>query len=234
MATLATSTRVNVLFSSLAAIADQGHRAALDAFLGRHAPARLVEEVLDDDELLRRAAYASYEHANGFDKLVLGSAPEGPAIKLDVWWPELPRGLEDVHNHRSSFSSHLLVGQLSMEHWEFRKTGIPMDHLHITIAGGRTDRLEHLGRRRVERLFEMRAAAGSTYSLHHDQLHRVVADPARAAATLVFQDRPAKPGSEVLRRLDAAKPDRRYNPPFEPAAMTTKLERLRSLLQEPA
>jgi hypothetical protein len=234
MATQATSILTEVLLSSLAAIADQGHRPALDAFLERHTPARLVHEVLDDDELLRRAAYASYEHANGFDKLVLASSPEGPAIKLDVWWPELPRGLEDVHNHRCSFSSHLLVGELSMEHWEFRESGIPMDHLHIAIAGGRTDRLEHLGRRRVERLFEIRAAAGSTYSLHHDQLHRVVAAPTRPAATLVFQDRPAKPGSEVLRRLDAGKPDRRYNPPFEPAAMAAKLEGLLSLLEERA
>jgi hypothetical protein len=234
MATQAISTLTEVPLSTLAAIADQGHRPALDGYLERHAPARLVHAVLRDDELLRRAAYASYRHANGFDKLVLASSPAGHSIKLDVWWAHLPRGLEDVHNHRCSFSSHLLVGELAMEHWEFRETGIPMDHLHIAIAGGRTDRLEHKGQRRVERLFDIRATAGATYSLHHAQLHRVVADPGRPAATLVFQDRAAKPGSEVLRRLDAGKPRRFHNPPFEPAVMAAKLERLLALLEEQA
>jgi hypothetical protein len=234
MATQATSTLTEVLLSSLAAIADQGHRPALDGYLGRHAPARLVQAVLDDDELLRRAAYASYEHANGFDKLVLASSPAGHSIKLDVWWAHLPRGLEDVHNHRCSFSSHLLLGELSMEHWEFRGGGTPMDYLHIEVAGGRTDRLEHKGQRRVERLFDIRATAGASYSLHHAQLHRVVAAPARPTATLVFQDRAATPGSEVLRRLDAGKPQRRYNPPFEPAVMAAKLEALLALLEDGA
>ena len=89
MATQAISTLTEVLLSSLAAIADQGHRPALDGYLDRHAPARLVQAVLDDDELLRRAAYASYEHANGFDKLILASSPAGHSIKLDVWWEHL-------------------------------------------------------------------------------------------------------------------------------------------------
>ena len=113
MATHATGTLTNVLLSTLTAIADQGPRPALDGYLERHAPARLVRAVLDDDELLRRAAYASYRHANGFDKLVLASSPEGHSIKLDVWWAHLSRGLEDIHNHRCSFSSHLLIGELT-------------------------------------------------------------------------------------------------------------------------
>jgi hypothetical protein len=231
MATQAIRTRTEVLLSSLAAIAERGHRAALDGYTGRHDPARLVQAVLDDGQLLRRAAHASYEHANGFDKLVLASSPEGHSIKLDVWWAHLPRGLEDIHNHRYNFSSHLLAGELAMEHWEFRDGGTPMDYLHIEAAGGRTDRLEHRGRRPVERLFDVRATAGTTYSLHHAQLHRVVAAPARPTATLVFQDRTARRSSEILRPVGAGGPERRYNPPFEPAAMAAKLEGLLSLLE---
>lgn len=234
MATQATSILTEVLLSSLAAIADRGHRAALDGYRSRHAPARLVRAVLDDDELLRRAAYASYEHANGFDKLILASSPEGHSIKLDVWWAHLPRGLEDIHNHRYNFSSHLLAGELAMEHWEFRDGGTPMDYLHIEVAGGRTDRLEHKGQRRVERLFDIRATAGATYSLHHAQLHRVVAAPARATATLVFQDRNARDRSEILRPVGGGGPERRYNPPFEPAVMAVKLEGLLALLEDGA
>jgi hypothetical protein len=232
MATQAVGTLTEVLLSSIAAIAGLGHRAALDICLRRHGAVRLIRAVLDDDDLLHRAAYASYKHANGFDKLILASSPQGHVVKLDVWWPDEPRGQEDIHNHRYSFSSHLLLGELSMEHWEFRDTGTPMDYLHIEVAGGRTDRLEHLGQRTVERLFDIRATAGDTYSLHHAQLHRVAARPGSPSATLVFQDRNARNSSEVLRPPASGRPEQRYNPPFEPAQLAAKLERLLSHLDD--
>ena len=218
--------RIQPLLSIITAIITMGHRAALARLLEQCSPAELVREVLDGGDLFERAAYASYHHANGFDKLVLASAPGGPSVKMDVWWPEDIRGQEDIHNHRYSFSSYLLTGELLLEHYELRDTGTPMDHFNIEIAGRRTDRLRDRGRQRVDQRFEARVQAGTTYSLHHEQLHRVVATPGKLSATLVCQDINARGSSDILRPPESSRPEQRYNAPFEPAEFKDRLKRL--------
>lgn len=208
------------------AIGHQWPKRALDWYLERHAPADLVQSVLNDDQLLQRAAFASYRHANGFDKLVLASTPQGHTIKMDVWWPEDPRGQEDIHNHRYDFSSHVIVGALFMEHYEIHKTGAVMDHLQVELVGGRRDHLRRVGQRTVEQRFGIQLPAGGTYSLHHDQLHRITAAPGVLTATLVFQDRNARAVSDVFRRPGSGRAEDHFNPPLDVAVLADRLKRL--------
>lgn len=233
MAGLASVRLQQLLLICTAAIVDQGSRWALNWYLEQHSPVDLIREVLDDDELVRAGAAASYRHANGFDKLILASSPLGHMIKLDIWWPEDPRGQEDIHNHRYNFSSLVLVGELSMEHYELRETGVLMDHFHVEsdyqhgeAARGRTDRLHKQGQRKVEKLFRCALPAAGDYYLHHAQLHRVAAAPKFLTATLVFQDSNARDMSEVLRPPQSNRHTVRHNAPFGVAEFRTKLQAL--------
>ncbi len=206
-------------------IVDLGPSQALDRFLQRHAPGELVRAVLVDDQLLRRAADESYRHANGFDKLILASTPLGHTLKMDVWWPEDPRGQEDVHNHRYDFSSHVIAGALFMEHYEACETGVVMDHLRVEMAG-RTDHLHRLDQQTVERRFAVQLPAGGTYSLHHAQLHRVTVDAGALTATLAFQGRTAQQVSDVYRLPGSDRGNGHYYPPFSVTGFKERLERL--------
>jgi hypothetical protein len=229
----AAGVRSQPLLSIISVIITLGYRAALARLLEQSSPTGLIHALMDNEESLEKAAYASYRHANGFDKFVLASSPGGPSVKMDVWWPEDTRGQEDVHNHRYSFSSRLLTGELSIEHYELRDDGMPMNHFDIEIVSRRTDRLNDRGQERVEKRFEASIPAGTTYWLHHQQLHRVVAAPGVLSATLVCQDANARDTSDIFRPVGSARPERRYNAPFEPAELKDRLNRLLSELEHP-
>jgi hypothetical protein len=233
MAALAMQDVHELLPTSTQAVGHQWPRRALALYLERHTPGELVHSVLNDDQLLERAANASYRHANGFDKLVLASTPQGHMIKLDVWWPEDVRGQEDIHNHRHDFSSHVIAGALLMEHYEIHETGAVMDHLQVEVLGGRRDHLRRLGEWTVEQRFSIQVPAGGTYFLHHDQLHRITAAPGVLTATLAFQDRHARAISDVLRPPGSGKAEDVLKPPLGIAVLTDRLERLLRVLDPP-
>ena len=187
--------------------------------------------VLDDGPVPRRAAHASYEHANGFDKLILASSPEGTRSS----WTSGGRICHGAWR-TSTTTATTSARTCWSASWPWSTPGVPRRRDPHGLPPHRGRGWAHRppgarGRRPVERLFDVRATAGTTYSLHHAQLHRVVAAPARPTATLVFQDRTARRSSEILRPDGARGPERRYNPPFEPAAMAAKLEGLLSLLE---
>ena len=88
-----------------------------------------IEALLTDERALSHSAGQSYEHFNGFDKIVLLSSQEpGFKLRLHVWWPGMPRNLENVHNHRWNFASAILRGSYKTQIYTFDQSGAQMSH----------------------------------------------------------------------------------------------------------
>ncbi len=116
---------IEVVDPALAAsLARAGTPAELGEALERiHAAAlpRMVELLLDPGSLAEVSATASYEHPNGFDKLVLAALPSGHKVVLHAW-PAAPAGRAradaNVHNHRWHFATRVLLGSYSFTEYE--------------------------------------------------------------------------------------------------------------------
>jgi len=76
--------------------------------------ASFVERIISDDYELSRVAKESYSHSNYFDKIVLyKSKVNNFSLRLHIWDKDIhPQIKSDIHNHRWSFMSIVLLGTI--------------------------------------------------------------------------------------------------------------------------
>lgn len=76
--------------------------------------AEALEIINQDQELHRLIGERSYNHDNGFYKLVLLHTQDGYKVRIHVFSNGL-RGAENFHNHRWAFNSLVIAGKLNFD-----------------------------------------------------------------------------------------------------------------------
>ncbi|MFC4013559.1 hypothetical protein ACFOY2_40465 [Nonomuraea purpurea] len=160
----------------------------------------LLRSVLEDRSYLARVAAASYGHNNGFDKIVLAAGPDNRyKLRLHIWWPERDPHSEHVHNHRWTFASVVLAGEMEMEFFALTSGGEPMQRYRYSHPPGEPhfvrdwkDSVE------VRTVFAETVGPGSSYWLGESVLHRIVVHGRRLTATLVLQGAGLSPDCDLL------------------------------------
>jgi hypothetical protein len=175
------------------------HDALLDAVneIGRPGNlSRLLTQLMADRNRLMACAARSYHHANNFLRLVLlaGSDPSWK-LRLHLWWPDeqhRARRDEHIHNHRWDFATTLLEGSYRAQ--EFLPEGA-MDmyrYMYFSAEGGRTFRLVPNGRGTVRQVQDTLFLQGSSYTISHRVMHRVISESDDLTATLFLQGPPCQ------------------------------------------
>lgn len=81
---------------------------------------QLLQCILADQDSVAQIAARSYQHGNGFLKVVL--LDRGYKLRLHIWFAGQACE-ENIHDHRWSFSSLILAGELKSEIWQDDQSG---------------------------------------------------------------------------------------------------------------
>ena len=201
---------------------------ALAPFAQTGASCGLLSSMLADTRWLDDILRTSYRHPNGFDKIVLLSAP-GYQARLHIW--RTPDGLhqdvENIHNHRWDFSTLLLLGGYRYREFTLAEGGEAFHaYCYDSVRGTPSYSLEPLGHRLLSCCYDAHLGAGSSYTMTTGAFHRVIGDPGRLTATLLVQGRHRATSvlvfAEQPRPIGAALPLSR----FSRASLTYDLETL--------
>lgn len=147
----------------------------------------LLQNILTDQQLLKDVSTRSYQHGNGFLKVVL--LDRGYKLRLHVWFKGQSCE-ENIHDHRWSFASHILTGTLKSEIWtdvshdipnifnakEFEYVAADQQHAAYKIDKGMCH-LQH-----VETLYHH---AGQSYVMPEQRLHRIINHGQKMVATIM-------------------------------------------------
>jgi hypothetical protein len=194
----------------------------------------LLRCVLNDRDALDECASKSYQHANGFDKLVILSS-EHPQYKLrlHMWWPGRHDVTEHVHNHRWSFASIVVHGSLEAHVYERSDRGSLMhEYRYFSPEGGTTYRMDLVGTARLTALQHVVMPTGTLYSLTKDVLHRVVPTLRQLTATLFLQGAAVRQSTNVFTDLPLAIPEETSSEPMRPAAFAARVHRYLSHVRQ--
>ena len=133
----------------------------------------LVDELLANPTFLAEVAARSYHHGNGFLKVVI-AAQNGWKLRLHVWFPNTPCE-ENIHDHRWSFASTVLCGQLLSETFVDEATGDIHGDEYCYFAR-QQQAMSHKvaqGQFHLRSLGQQCRSAGESYCLPKSVLHRI-------------------------------------------------------------
>ena len=144
----------------------------------------IVEAICEDERLLARCASRSLAHPLGFDKFTLMTS-ELYQVRLHIWWPNEGRGREDIHNHRFSFVSAVILGQVEVTIYDLAKPGtVMMQYREHRRRGGASYQYVQMDSVQVQVASAFSLAPGSAYYLRSSALHCVDVLTGTMAATL--------------------------------------------------
>jgi len=150
----------------------------------------LVNRIIDDREYVSWCADNSYDHANGFVKVVLGVSAAGRKLVWHQWDDIMSDWRADIHNHRWDFVSYVCRGVIELEDFEERAEGAVGVACYRYRSPGelRSFTLDHVGFGALERTRYRALNAGHFYYQPHALVHR--ASPlAVGTSTLIVQGR---------------------------------------------
>jgi hypothetical protein len=191
----------------------------------------LVETILADDGRLAWCAAHGYRHHNDFGKVVLGVSATGRKLVWHDWRDRGPWTDGDHHNHRWDFVSYVIAGELELTDFAEDPAGpLPATRYAYESPGGRADyALRRVGPARLREVRRVKVAAGDFYHQPHEVVH-TAASRSRGTGTLIVQDAPATPGSDVYLTEASERTVRRAAPRYSPAGLRPLLTRLRDAL----
>lgn len=175
----------------------------LTEILGVNSASRIVREILDDDRALSEVAARSYTHTNGFDKFTLLSNKEPEfKLRLHAWWPAKnnDQNGEFIHDHRWSFRSTTLFGNVHVETFTERDGGEPMYRHEYQPRDDAKEIycLRVVGRSSLASDLMFTLAPNSTYTMGPDLLHRVIRAGDGATITLFVRWSTTRPTASVF------------------------------------
>lgn len=155
----------------------------------------LVTAILQDQQSLAEISARSYQHGNGFLKVVL--LDRGYKLRLHIWFAGQSCE-ENIHDHRWSFSSLIVTGALTSEIWTDAITGkkfsayqyhaaTQSDAAFKTEVGMNTLNLSHL---QVKQ-------AGESYVMPKGKLHRII-NPGHQLVSTIMCSAPTEQGTTRL------------------------------------
>jgi hypothetical protein len=200
--------------------------------------ARLLDALIADVRQHPRAAQAraalSYRHALGFEKIVLLAGKPDFMLRAHIWRPGIDQRevSEHIHNHRFSFASRVLTGNLAMDIYTPHSTGEQMEWYQERVAEGDASwDLTHWGRRAIRQLSSMDLAAGSSYHLMADALHRIRPANDTVSATLCLETMSVRNMTDVYVAAGEIAPSRIFKRPFSIEEYENALAGFRELIQ---
>lgn len=185
----------------------------LAAFLAKTATtdwqAALCHELLTDDEWAAEVAGRSYWHGNGFLKVVL--LDQGFKVRMHIWFPDVACE-ENIHDHRWSIASTILAGELHSEIWADTSSAHAelqgQEYRYEAIRAGQAPCAVPLPERTPLRLVEHTChAAGSSYALPPETLHRICNHGERLVATLMCSSEAHALNSRLIAGKEGLLPD---------------------------
>lgn len=152
-----------------------------------------IDSLLADPTALRAIAGRSYRHANHFDKIVLvdSADPSAYRLTLHMWNPPYSDAeLRDelIHDHRFSFWSCVLAGELVSENFDNSDGGSRFRaYQYVPEDSSSTSFYRFAGERTLSPTSLSRNIAGESYHLRYDRIHRVRLPQANLVCTLVLR-----------------------------------------------
>lgn len=145
----------------------------------------------DANGFLHELAAGSYQHENGFTKLYLGSCAQGRLKVRAHYWPaRAGDSASNVHNHRFSFTSHVLRGHLN--HTVYRETPVGREFNHYKYKPRLASTeyvLEYLRTALLDKVSETTLATGTIYDFASTDLHTSEPVGDQRVITLFVEDR---------------------------------------------
>jgi hypothetical protein len=167
-------------------------------------------------------------HPLGFDKFTLLTSPLYE-VRLHIWWPDTRRGREDIHNHRFSFISAVILGQVDVSLYEIASPGTTMLQFreHRQTGGYRYVELANVA---VQQSGASSFSVGSAYYLRSSVLHRVDVSHGRMAATLFVRIRQQTRSTTVLVERGRGAPKSGLRQTFEVPDVQRRLDAFLQIL----
>ncbi|MGI5193963.1 hypothetical protein ACQEVY_10030 [Streptomyces sp. CA-288835] len=157
-------------------------------------PDRLLEltaELASGEGDPEGCARLSYRHVLGFDKLLLIDGGPHHMLRAHLWHAGRGAvGKEDIHNHRSPLASYVVRGRLTMELYApVPDGGVEADRYQESLSPDESADwlLEPAGPSRLHLTHVAEYAAGSTYALPANTLHRAWTETAEPTVTLFLE-----------------------------------------------
>ena len=155
----------------------------------------LVTAILQDQQSLAEISARSYQHGNGFLKVVL--LDRGYKLRLHIWFAGQSCE-ENIHDHRWSFSSLVLSGALVSEIWLDEQTGHCFEEYQYHAAtkqqapfkistGAKFLKLDHV----------QTNTAGDSYVMPKGKLHRII-NPGHQLVATIMCSAPTEQGTTRL------------------------------------
>ncbi len=155
----------------------------------------LLTAILNDNESLAEISARSYQHGNGFLKVVL--LDRGYKLRLHIWFAGQSCE-ENIHDHRWSFSSLVLSGALVSEIWLDDQTGHCFEEYQYHAAtqqqapfkistGAKFLKLDHV----------QTNTAGDSYVMPKGKLHRII-NPGHQLVATIMCSAPTEQGTTRL------------------------------------
>ncbi len=155
----------------------------------------LLEAILKDTSSLKQICQRSYQHGNGFLKVVL--LDRGYKLRLHIWFAGQSCE-ENIHDHRWSFSSLVLSGALVSEIWLDEQTGHCFEEYQYHAAtkqqapfkistGAKFLKLDHV----------QTNTAGDSYVMPKGKLHRII-NPGHQLVATIMCSAPTEQGTTRL------------------------------------
>jgi hypothetical protein len=171
---------------------------------------RWLQEFMADEDCMKFASKHSYLHANGFEKIVLASFDGSSCkLRLHMWndQKDHPDQEGNIHNHRWSFASRVLIGQPLFEVYERGTDGIEHNEYEY-IPNGEVGAftLNFTKVTLLRRTIRLTLTEGASYSMHHSALHRVTATG--PTVTVVLQGATIAEKSAVFSKTALAEQDK--------------------------
>ncbi len=192
----------------------------------------ILKEVLDTPSLLTTVANKSYRHVNHFDKIVLidSDNQDGYRLTLHLWSPpytEQEINDELIHDHRFSFWSTLLTGDLVSENFSRASEGqIFRQYRYVPERSTLSNFYEFMGEMPLVRTAPQKNVAGETYYLYYESTHRVLLPRAGMTCTLVLRGPRVRPFSNVYNTTYPTQHTRISNTTFSEEQLSKKLQSL--------
>lgn len=197
----------------------------------------ILREIMSNEPLLGEIAARSYCHVSHFDKIVLVEAeiPNGFRLTLHLWSPPYSAAeLADelIHDHRFSFWSAILVGDLRSRNFAPSDTGTPFRRYQYTPENQSAENFYAFqGSARLKASSVIHQTAGNAYFLPYDQTHKVILPRRDTACTLVLRSPRARGFSNVYNTTYPQTDTSVSNEMFSPDALFSRLARLYAAIE---
>lgn len=189
----------------------------------------LLQAILADEVCLTEISQRSYQHGNGFLKVVLLN--HGYKLRLHIWFAGQPCE-ENIHDHRWSFSSLILAGQLSSEIWVNDRNGHSFTEFEYHAANVQHEPFKtEKGITQLVCQKVQQYQAGQAYVMPKSTLHRIM-NPGHQLVATMMCSAPTEQGTTRLIPMHAGIDPNIQPPKIKAAQLRHALEAFISHIQQ--